>query len=433
MQSLWRRLRTPAPIHVASLTSASYAAAAIGLLRTIAEARLLGPSDYGFAALVLAYPRFIWSFSSVKSLSVTSRYLSEFRATNRPAEIRAVCKLGYLVDIGAMLAALAIVVVTGEWAIRRGFAPQGSRPLMIAYSASLPIWALHGTSRAILSSGRRFGWLAAAQAIDAIVTFVLVVAALLAGFGVLGLVAALSLTQVTSGLLLFALAMRALSEDGVGGWWREPFASVAPLAREIAPRLGWSYVITTLSGALTQGPILLLGRSRGPTEAGYFRLATTIVGAASELPVSMGRVVYPTLSERWAISGPEGLRRTLWHWTSRSGLAVAVAMVIVIPFLPVAVPRLFGDGYEAMVPGLQWLTLGAAAAAPFFWLNPLTYATNRLWLWAVGSAIQSVVVFIIGAWVAPEHGYAGMAALLSISSIAFTLGLIAALWASPPR
>ena len=425
MQALWRRLKNPASIHVASLTTSSYAGAAIGLFRTICEARILGPVDFGFAALVLAYPRFVWSFSTVKSLSITSRYISEYRALGRDEELRAVCKLGYLVDVGAMLVALLLVLATGHWAIAAGLAPPGSFGLMIVYGASLPIWGLYGTSRAVLSSWRAFGWLSVAHGIDAVVTLVLVVGALLAGFGVPGLVVAMAAAQVVSGLLLFALATRVLAEAGHSQWWRVPLRSLAPLTRETAPLLGWNYVTTTLGGILAQGPILILGRSRGPVEAGYFRLATTIVGATAELPVSMGRVVFPTLSEHWARSGSAGLRDTIWRWTSQGGVAVALAMALSVPLLEFAVPLLFGDEYAPMVRGLQWLMLGAALTAPFFWLSPLAYASRRLSAWAVGSALQTAFVIALGLWFAPTFGYPGMAAIAAIGSVAFTFGMLA--------
>jgi len=103
----------------------------------------------------------------------------------------------------------------------------------------------------------------------------------------------------------------------------------------------------------------------------------------------------------------------------------AIAMALSVPFLQIAVPLLFGDGYAPMVRGLQWMMLGAAVTAPFFWLSPLAFASRRLSAWAIGSAVQAVIVIALGAWLAPTLGYEGMSVIAALGSVAFTFGMIA--------
>src|SRR3989344_3141010 len=82
----------------ATFAVSQYTAAGLGFFATVVAARILGPIDYGVAALVMAYPLLIWSFVGIKSVSVTTRYISSFRAAGRNEEIRSICKLGYGLD-----------------------------------------------------------------------------------------------------------------------------------------------------------------------------------------------------------------------------------------------------------------------------------------------------------------------------------------------
>ncbi|MDT7892927.1 MAG: hypothetical protein RRA51_01300, partial [Armatimonadota bacterium] len=52
------------------LAISQYVAAALNIATNILMARLLGPTDFGLVALAIAYPTMLWSFVSVKSISV---------------------------------------------------------------------------------------------------------------------------------------------------------------------------------------------------------------------------------------------------------------------------------------------------------------------------------------------------------------------------
>jgi len=86
-------------IEGASLLAISqYVAVALNLVTNILMARLLGPTDYGLVALAVAYPTMLWSFVSVKSMSIITRYVAIFRARREPEKLKGLVKLGYSLD-----------------------------------------------------------------------------------------------------------------------------------------------------------------------------------------------------------------------------------------------------------------------------------------------------------------------------------------------
>src|SRR5262245_49061753 len=70
------------------LTASQYVAAGLGFFTTAVAARLLGPREYGVAAMVVAYPALLWSFVGTKSTSVATRYIAIFRTTGHNDELK---------------------------------------------------------------------------------------------------------------------------------------------------------------------------------------------------------------------------------------------------------------------------------------------------------------------------------------------------------
>jgi O-antigen/teichoic acid export membrane protein len=151
-----RALRNPLVADVGLLSITQYVGAAIGFVTATVAARLLGPHDYGFAALVMSYPMLVWSLIGVKSMTITMRYLSAYLATDRREEFQGMCVLGYGLDAMTALCALAVVGGTSWWISREFLHLSGATPWTIVFAASLPFVSLSGTSWAILASLRRF-------------------------------------------------------------------------------------------------------------------------------------------------------------------------------------------------------------------------------------------------------------------------------------
>lgn len=423
--------RSPAAVGAGTLAAAQYLSAGIRFVTAAIAARKLGPADYGTAAMIMAFPSLVWSFASVKSVSVTTRYISQYRAERRFAELLSVCKFGFLLDLLVSgVAVLLVFLAAGWWAKGVHDAP-GTAWLAIAYAASFPFCSFAGTGWAILSSWMRFRSLAVLQALDAAFTLLLVGGMLAAGMGVGGLIIGMAVGQAVAGLAMAAAATHTLEREKLGHWWKFSFEHVASMRRELGSLFGWNYLLVTLSGVLVQVPVMLLGRFRSPQEAGFFRLATSISVVGSYMESSLVKVAYPVLSARWVGTGVEGgadgMRSALRRWTLRGGLPLGILLALAIPLIPVLVPPVFGAGYRPMIGGTQLLLAGMAVSAVVFWLNPAYFTLGRIDVWTKVYAAQVALVIGAGVLLIPGMGFVGMAGIVTLGKSLFVAAMLALL------
>src|SRR5262245_44578681 len=222
------------------LAGSQYVAAMVGLVTNIVSARLLGPKDFGLAALVLSYPLLPGSLMAVKSGWVTTRYIARFRAEGRAQSLGAICKLGYALDMTVSLIATLLVLVTAPWVAREFFHAPEITWLIIAYAACFPIWSLLGTSQALLTAFERFRWVGLLQVLDHVIGSLLVIALLLGGYGVAGVVLGSACGNVLIALIAAGAANAVLRREQLGSWWRCSVRQVGVSRKEITGLFGWN-------------------------------------------------------------------------------------------------------------------------------------------------------------------------------------------------
>jgi O-antigen/teichoic acid export membrane protein len=410
------------------LAISQYVGAALNMVTNILIARLLGPTDYGLVALAVAYPTMLWSFVSVKSISVITRYVAIFRARREPEKLKGLVKLGYSLDFFVSLIGLTLVAISSWWVSERFYRQPYLAWLMVVYAGSFPLFSLAGNSWAVLSSWERFRLLAIFEVLHPFLKLCLTVGFIVAGLGVSGVVIGMGLAQASIGLIMMIATTDLLLCEGFGAWWKASLKPVISLKRELMGFLGWNYLLVTLSGLVVQLPVMLLGRLRGPEEAGFYRIALSIGTVGSYLETSLGRVIYPTLSAWWSSEGEERIVRTLKGWTLKVGLPISATIVLVTILFPWLLPLLFGHDYRPAVPGVQVIMLGIAISATFFWLNSFYYASKRINLWASGYALYTILVIGLGWFVIKQWGFFGLSCLMTVGKVLFTFSMFALLF-----
>jgi O-antigen/teichoic acid export membrane protein len=421
----------------AKIAATQYAGTVLAFATTAVATRLLGPAEYGLAALAVSYPVLLWSVMSAKPITMAMRYISEFRVAGRPAAIGNICVISYVVDLAASAATLIVAVVTASWISTRLYSGPGIASLMIVYALSLPFSSLLGTSLAVLSAYEKYAFIAGCELLEKIVTLGVLLLLAHTGHGAAGMVWAMASANVVGGISMTGLAAYTLHQHGVRTWWRTSLASVSAFRRDVMSFLGWNYVATTCTGILAQGPILLLGHFRGPEEAGFYRLANSLVTVGSYLASALGRVSYRLLSEDRGRPATIVSRQRIRQWL-RHGLVVGIIVgaggILILPRVVLVV---FGPEYERMIPGMQFLVAGTAVASIFFWLQPYYYAAGHVAAWAKGYGAYTVAVILLGAVGGSAWGFGGLAALLAIGLATFTLlmaaGVIAGDFEKDPR
>jgi O-antigen/teichoic acid export membrane protein len=409
------------------LAISQYVAAALNLVTNILIARLLGPTDYGLVALAVAYPTMLWSFVSVKSISVITRYVAIFRARRELEKLKGLVKLGYSLDFFVSLIGLTLVAISSWWVSERFYRQPYLAWLMVVYAGSFPLFSLAGNSWAVLSSWERFRLLAIFEVLQPFLKLCLTVGFIAAGLGVSGVVIGMGLAQASIGLIMMIATTDLLLCEGFGAWWKASLKPVVSLKRELIGFLGWNYLLVTLSGLVVQLPVMLLGRLRGPEEAGFYRIALNIATVGSYLETSLGRVTYPSLSAWWSSEGEERIVRTLKGWTLKVGLPISATIVLVTILFPWLLPLLFGHDYRPAVPGVQVIMLGIAISATFFWLNSFYYASKRINLWVSGYVLYTILVIGLSWFVIKQWGFFGLSCLMTVGKVLFTFSMFALL------
>lgn len=416
-----RSLQHPLVQGAGALATSRYVTAGLNLLTTVVAARLLGPDSYGVAALTIAYPTLVFSFVSVKSSSIAARYISGFRVSGHDHRVGSICKLGYALDFGTAIIGVLLVMTSGWWVVRFVYEMPDLFWLMVAYGAAFPFHSLTMTSYGVLSALQQFRWMAALEILGAMIPLLIVTGLLRAGFGIPGFVLGTALGHAVIGGIAVGVATYLLFRNEMGYWWRAPLGELLPLKEELAAFWGWNYAMVTLSGLMMQVPLMLIGRLSGPREAGFYRLALGLVVVGSYLETSLGQVIYPSLSERWAGGGRGDIQDSLQRWTFRIGVTLGAILLLAIPFLPLAIPVLFGAAYSPMVPGVQVMMAGSALSAVFFWTISFYYATGKIAFWTKAYGLYTAVVVGVGAVLMERWGFFGLAVVVALSKAAFSI------------
>ena len=412
----------PAAANVGILAAGQYLAVGLGLATAVVASRVLGPEGYGQAALVMSFPSLLLSLGSFKSVSVVTRYNSMFRATSNTELLRASSKLGYTVDLAASGAVFLIVLLTGRWVTGWVYDFEWMFWPMVAYAFSYLFVALRGTSLAILSAFEEFRQLSVLFALDKGMAFFAVISLLWTGYGVNGLVFGMAIGNALTGLIALGMAWLLLERKGVGPWWKASIRDLDHLRGELFSFFGWNYVMTTLSGAVTQAPVMLLGVISGQEEAGFFRLGLALATGASYPASAASQVLYPRLSARMVSQEMAGeFPASLRRWIIRAGFPLSVAIASSALLLPWLLPLILGEGYQRMVAGAQVLLIAAAVDASFFWLYPYYYASGRVSVWAKALAVYSGSILLLGSLTSRRWGFPGLAVVFAVSKIVFVV------------
>jgi O-antigen/teichoic acid export membrane protein len=396
----------------ALLLTGQYGSAGLSLLATMLAAGVAGPDAYGRAALAVALPLLAWSLTSVKSGTVTTRYFSQSAAGDAPSEAAAFFRLGLGIDLLAAIAALGIVVVA--WAVSSAEPDGGSvTTLSLIFALSLPFSSFSGTAIAFLTARRKFVLVAAIQLIEKGILLLLTAVLLPLGYEAAGIVVALAVSQALTGIGGLLLSLNALRASGLTlGSGSLPRSG--PRWTEIRSALAWNYLSSTTGGVLANVPLLALGALRSPVEAGYCRLALSLMNVSAYLEAAMARATYPRFA---AEQSPGELGAVCARLSLRAGLPALCVLFVVVLVLPLVIPGTLGAEYSAMVLGAQIMVTSVGLTTSAFWIQPLLYATGQFRAWALvsGGVAVSVAAF---AWpIAAGWGFLGAAALVALARV----------------
>jgi O-antigen/teichoic acid export membrane protein len=416
VRAVWRR--------VASTSIALWTSTGIAFIGTIVAARALGPSEYGTAILALATTGLISSFLDITLEQGLVHHGFRAIAADDPPGLLALIRNGALMDGAAGLIVTAVIVAfAGPIAdVATGGAVDASLIQLAALTGL--VTTLDPSTSAVLQIGERPDLTAWAQALASVARVAAILAAIIAGFGAVGVVVATGVGSAAGSFLQTALAWRLVRRR----WPVRPRrGEMRKTARTLVPFAIHSSLTQSLLAAGNSIIPIVLGRFAGTSAVAEFKIAQLPITASALAGAPLKLVMYAEMTKRATSGRIADLRHLVVRWT-RIGWAIAVPGAIAGFFLlPWLIPELYGEAFDDSVPAAQIMLAPAFVGFAFGWMKNFLAATGRP---AVGTALTLFPLLLSGPLTAAfaDNGAVAGAVGLSFSAVAMCLGQLVITW-----
>jgi O-antigen/teichoic acid export membrane protein len=376
-------------------------------------ARGLGVERYGRFVLITTFVMFADMLTAFRMNEFVVRYVAQALSDGDRRTAAASLKAAMLAEAVSALTAFGFVVLAAPLGARL-FLKTSSAAGMIRLFAFVILCNLVAESTlGLLQAVGRFRQQALLETFGQGLRTVGLVVVFAASGGLQAyLLVWLGAQLAQSGAYVVAALTAAHREMGPR-WWAVPLRH---LKGRFRPMLRFG-VHTNLSGTLkvinrTVDP-LILGFFRTPAEAGYYKLALSLIDA-SFVPVGpLTDVFFPELARASARARWDDMKR-LWRRGSLFMTAWTVPVLTVLLLgAPWAIPFVVGDRYAPVVPVLVVLAPGIAYANIRFWARPSLLALGLADYATKVNAAVTAVKLGASALVVPFLGPIGSAAILS--------------------
>lgn len=392
------------------LTAAELAVMLGGLLQAIVAARVLGPTRYGTAALILAYPMFVYTVFDPRASEAVVKYLGEAVARGDADRSLAVPKLAYLIDGALASVGLAVVAATTPWAADRVVGSGSEAPLLILWGVAVAVAAPSHTSRAILTTLGRFSSLAWVQGVAGAGRAALVITLVSMDTGVAGVIWGTAAGTVAEGAVMAVLAHRALARRTGRSWLHGGRSALHRELHGMGRFLLYTDLTSLVAVFVKQADLVILGYARGPIDAGWYRLARSLTTPVAAVVGALQAVAYPRFARLVGVGDLEGVTRTARRYLLRVGLPLGAASLLGLLLVRPAIRVVAGPEYLPATAAARWLLAGSAFILVFFWIRPAMFATGQVrFVFGVSAvtAAGTVMAFVL---TAEPFGAAGIAA-----------------------
>ncbi|MBI4872205.1 MAG: oligosaccharide flippase family protein [Candidatus Riflebacteria bacterium] len=420
----WARLRELGIVRdVGSLGAGGIFAVLINVAAGLLIARWLGPEHYGIAALVASFPDAVFCVLDARSNAATVRYLTQFQTSGEPARARAMCKLGYCLDVSIALCSVGVVALASGWAETHLVHSGGAASLMLVYAAGFVPRALVGTSGAVLVARGKFQLSAGLEVVSSVLRSLLVLAFVFAGWGISGVIYGGALGNLVSGAIFAVVAARQIQAAWGGSWFTASLSALRGKLGEILKFLCYTDLTELLGIPLKQLDLLFLGYFRGPSDAGYYRLAKTLSGLVAYGVGPLQAVAYPRLTRLVEPGRADELKRLVRSFGWVVGLPGAGAIVLCSGAAGWLLPAIAGTAYTPAVTPTQVLLLSSAVWTSCFWMRPLFWAQGRASVWAATALVHCILALALFPTMASAFGATGIAlAVAGLVTLTHALG-----------
>jgi|GEM_PF-2237985 len=210
--------------------------------------------------------------------------------------------------------------------------------------------------------------------------------------------------------LLFSLVFLGKYFSFIRDYLKKPFQK--PLMGEILDYEKWMFVYSTAYNLLGRIDFFMLGFWVGFQQLGIYNAAYQLCSIVSFLPVALGKVLLPALSE---LGEEEVCRKT--KKMIRATTLICVVAVLVMPLTYWLVPFLLGKDYIAAVPILQILLLTFIIGLMSMPYEQSLYSLGRPKVLSIGRYIQLGMIILLNGVLLPFFGMVYGAYIVAVSGL----------------
>jgi O-antigen/teichoic acid export membrane protein len=393
-----------------------YLSVGLGILGTIAAARILGLDGFGRFATVMAVvglAQTLLDLTVEESLTKFGfRYVAGEEWGKLHRLFRRALELKLLGGAAGSLLLLALAPFADTI-----FGADGLAAPMAA-GAALPLLASpeNVSASALLLRGRYDlrGWLLS-------VTMGIRLIAILVGasFGVTETLVALALGQV--------VATGIAGTAGIVALRRFPHAKPEPLGDDRPTIVSFVVHSSVATGVLSLRAALtpvLLGVVAGTTQVGYYRVALAPQSGFSAASAPVRLVLLTEQTRDWEHGREQVVVRGLRRYTLAAAAVAAVALPVFLLAMPWLVRVVFGSEYLPAVDAARIVLFSAAILLVLGWSKSLPVTIGRPRLRIVTHGIETAVLLPLVVVLGARWGVTGAAVAILVSTVVF-----AAAWA----
>ena len=239
-------------------------------------ARFLGAGTFGAISFALALMGFSELVSSLGLSSLVTRDAAQNPAT-------AAGYFGHMLIIGLASSAVGGVVMAGAaWLIRPD---PGTQRIVILLALLLPFTCIAYWSRAMLTAAEKMQFISMGTMAENAILILLGLGLLLAGRGIMAVVAALALSKVVAAALLYHFAGSRVARPR----WRLERGMTAYLLQQVPLFLSIAF-FNALFWSIT---VVLITWLEGETAAGYYSAAYKLISYVLLFAVAFSQAFFP--------------------------------------------------------------------------------------------------------------------------------------------
>jgi O-antigen/teichoic acid export membrane protein len=386
---------------------------------------MLGVAGFGILGIITMFTSVINKFASFRMSEMVIKYVGAYTESDDKPRAAAVFKAAALAEMSASIIAYGLI-----WLL----APLGAR--YFAKDASLATWfTLYGlivlanliaeSSTGLLQIFNRFRQIASMNILQNVITLLLTILAFITGGGMREILLAYLVGKAISALGITYFALAEATRRWGKGWWWSPLKALSAKAREITHFAISTNISATLSLINKDSELLWVSLFRSPIEAGYYKLALSLVNLV-QMPVSpLPQTTYPELSREVARKNWGNFRYILRQGSLMAGgytLVVTIGLVLLGQQL---ISILYKPAFLPAYPAMVIMLAGFLIANTFYW--------NRIALLSLGKPDFSTMINLVLAIIkvigiillVPVYGYLANAALLAGS---YAIGVSLSVW-----